>query len=89
MSFWSAVVAITAIIAFASMRIARYNSRAAGYRDDLGSRRQAPDLPSPREQELTREIEDLQGRLAVLERIATEDRHSRAVAAEIESLRDK
>lgn len=84
MSFWTAVVAIAAIIAFASMRIARYNS---GF--DHRHRGTRGNLPSPREAELTREVEDLRDRIAVLERIATEDRHGKAIAAEIESLREK
>lgn len=84
MSFWTAIVAIAAIIAFTTMRIARYN---AGF--DHPRRGARNDPPSPREAELTREVEDLRDRLAVLERIATEDRHGKAIAAEIESLREK
>lgn len=86
MSFWSAVVAIVAILAFTSARIARY-------RASLGDHRSHPHyrpgqgLPSPREEQLTREVEELRDRIAVLERIATEDRHSKAIAEEIEKLR--
>ncbi len=42
---------------------------------------------TPREAELQREVEDLRERLHVLERIATEDRETRRLSAEIESLR--
>lgn len=90
MSFWSALVAMTAILAFTAMRIARYRaglgdppSRHAG----LGSATGA--IGSSREAELRAELDKLRQRVAVLERIATEDRHSQAVAAEIESLRDR
>ncbi|MEY2942164.1 MAG: hypothetical protein RLY97_178 [Pseudomonadota bacterium] len=54
-----------------------------------------PDLaPSPRENELQHEVEELRKRIAVLERItteanSTEARRSRDIAAEIESLRDQ
>lgn len=45
--------------------------------------------PSPRESELEREVEQLRERIHVLERIATDGRHSRGLAEEIESLRDR
>lgn len=44
--------------------------------------------PSPRELELQKEVEDLKERIHVLERIATDGRSTKALAAEIESLRD-
>jgi len=47
-----------------------------------------PTRPSPRELELQKEVEDLRERIHVLERIATDGRSSRNLAAEIESLRD-
>ena len=91
MSFWSAMVAISAILAFTAMRIARYKAGLG----DPPSRRPlhhgagAVPIASPREAELRAEIDKLRQRVAVLERIATEDRHSHSVAAEIESLRDR
>jgi hypothetical protein len=94
MSFWSAMVAIVAILCFTAARIARYRSGLG----DPPSRRGIVSGPiieamtaqsSQREGELKREIEDLRERIAVLERIATEDRHGKAIAAEIESLREK
>jgi hypothetical protein len=87
MSFWFAAVVIVAIIAFASMRIARYR---AGLGDPGRNPRpnDAAQDPSPRELELLKEVENLSQRIAVLERIATEDRHSKSIADEIEGLRD-
>ncbi len=82
MSFWTAVVVIVAIIAVASMRIAKY--RSLGHRGDA-----TPPRMIGREAELEREVLDLKKRLAVLERIATDDRQSSAIAKEIESLRDR
>lgn len=89
MSFWSALVAIVAILAFTAARIARYR---AGFGDPPHRRSihaaMAQTVTSPRESELQKEVEDLRQRIAVLERIATEDRHGKAIAAEIESLRN-
>lgn len=82
MSFGTALVAIFAIVAFASLRIAKYNAMGRGGDS-------ARPLSGPREAELEREVLDLKKRLAVLERIATDDRQSSAIAKEIESLRDR
>lgn len=88
MSFWTAMVAIVAILAFTSARIARYR---AGLGDPVRHRHalrgMAPQVQSSRERELEKEVDDLRQRIAVLERIATEDRHSKAIAQEIEGLR--
>lgn len=83
MNFWTAAVLIVAIIAFANIRMTKYRYQ--------GSSKGAPDAPEtpPRELELERELAELKDRLKVLERIATDDRQSRSIAAEIESLRDK
>lgn len=91
MNSWSAIVVIVAIVAVAAMRIVRY---ASGWGDGRSRRGMvgAPiidALSSRRESELQKEVEDLRARIAVLERIATEDRHGKSIAAEIESLRDK
>jgi hypothetical protein len=93
MSFWSAVVAIVAIIAYTITRVARYR---AGLPDPIRHHRPhgpAPSGPSPRELELQSEVKALHDRIAVLERIATDansesHRKSKAIAEEIESLRD-
>ena len=89
MTFWSAMVAIVAILAFTSVRIARYRAGLGDPdRHHRASRRTVPQVSSPRELELEKEVDDLRQRMAVLERIATEDRHSKAIAQEIESLRN-
>jgi hypothetical protein len=83
MSMWTAIVIIVAIACFANMQRAKYGRRDAGFTGDFRQ------LTSSREAELEREIDDLRQRIAVLERIATDDRKSRAISDEIESLRDR
>lgn len=88
MSFWSAVVAIVAILAFTSTRIAKYRSHGTDLPQDLHQ------VSAPREAELEREVIALRQRLEVLERITTDAhtttaRQSQSIAAEIESLRDR
>jgi hypothetical protein len=88
MSLWTALVVIVAIVMFASMRIARYR---AGFDEPRRGKFDSAVIDAEtarRESELKHEIEDLRERIAVLERIATDDRHSKAIAAEIESLRE-
>ncbi len=84
------ILGIVAISAFSRIQRAKYG--------DFGRRRRGrdgpqalldPTQPSPREQELQREVEDLRERIHVLERIATDGRHTNNLAAEIESLRDR
>jgi hypothetical protein len=97
MSFWSAVVAIVAILAFTAMRISAFRAGIdphAHRRDRLRGRDRGPALPSPREEELSREVEELHQRIAVLERIATDANSSssarvKAISDEIEALRDR
>lgn len=83
MSFWTAVVSIVAITAFANIRMAKY--RAQGRHGDHAEPTRA--LSGQRETELQREVEDLRERVRVLERIATDGRSTAALANEIESLR--
>lgn len=87
------VIIIVAIVASAVVRLARI----ANGTDRLTRRHLRrhgaqpvidPAQPSPRELELQREVEDLRERIHVLERIATDGRQTRQLAAEIESLRD-
>lgn len=98
MSIGSALVAIVAILAFAAMRIARYRAgitdHRESWREHRRGQRHGPALPSPREEELTREVEELHQRIAVLERIATDANSSssarvKAISDEIEALRDR
>ncbi len=82
MNFWSAVVIIVAIIAFANIRIAKHNARSGGHPPEP-----ARMIASQHEAELQREVEDLRERVRVLERIATDGRSTAALANEIENLR--
>jgi ABC-type phosphate transport system auxiliary subunit len=88
MSGTSMVVAIIAIVAFTVLRIIKYNTQGGRHRGEQ------PLVPSAREGELEREVIELRKRLEVLERITTDansldHRQSRAIAAEIESLRER
>ncbi|HUQ13203.1 MAG TPA: hypothetical protein VM055_02905 [Novosphingobium sp.] len=83
---WTAIVVIVAISAFASVMRARLQGH-HGVGDE--STHKTPALRAPPNAELEREIADLRKRLAVLERIATDDRQSKAIAHEIEQLRDR
>jgi hypothetical protein len=88
MSMWTAIVVIVAISAFVRVMIARYNAQHGIISDRHG--RVSPQVIERRpDPELVREIETLRKRLEVLERIATDERQTRSIAAEIESLRDK
>jgi hypothetical protein len=86
MHFWDAVVLIFLISAVAWLRSNRSNR--SGLPDRIGRRRDRRALPDKRESELEAEITELHQRIAVLERIATDERKSRDIAAEIEALRD-
>ncbi len=85
MSFWTAVVIIVAITAFANIRMAKYRAQGGGSQPAEPARL----VPSQREGELLREVEDLRERVKVLERIATDGRSTAALADEIESLRER
>jgi len=86
MTFWTALVVLVAIAAVYSLKRNRDHLR---YGARLADRDADDRASSLRESELEREIEQLRERVKVLERIATEDRSARAIADEIESLRDK
>jgi hypothetical protein len=86
-SFGTAFIATVAIIAFAVMRIVRYNT-------EHGGRLPAAPRDDGEKAQLRREVEDLRERVRVLERIATDSNttnaiESRKIAAEIEALRDR
>ncbi|WP_338467962.1 hypothetical protein RXV95_05235 [Novosphingobium sp. ZN18A2] len=83
MSFWSAIVLIVAIVAFAKMRGARFGVHV---HDREQSR--PPQVDESYTRELEREVADLRERVKVLERIATDGRDTKRLASEIESLRD-
>ncbi|MET0588525.1 MAG: hypothetical protein ABWZ75_08385 [Novosphingobium sp.] len=88
MNMWTAIVVIVAIGAFVSIMRARYYAQHGIIMDRHGH--VTPPVTDGRpDPELLREIESLRKRLEVLERITTDERHTRSIAAEIESLRDK
>lgn len=81
MSFWSAVVVLFAIGCFTWLRTQKlraHGDRSGGRMIDH----------TAREHELEREVEEMRRRIAVLERIATDERRGKDLAREIESLRD-
>lgn len=80
MDFWTAVVIIVAIGCFTGLRLHKHN---AGI-----SRASAKGDKSEYELELEQQVEKLRQRIAVLERIATDEQRGRDLAHEIESLRD-
>ena len=85
MSFWTAIVLIVAIIAFASMVRSKHNTRLGYATDEDGN-----PVGNPRtDAELKREVEALRERIQVLERIATDDRDAKRLSADIEQLRDE
>lgn len=90
MTLGTALVAMTAIVAWAILRLARIRAGDTGrvrHRRGRHETLEAPG-PSPRELELQSEVENLRERIKVLERIATDDRPAKMLASEIENLRD-
>jgi len=86
MNFWTAIVIIVAIIAMAEVLKARHRARHGITANMTGNEK--PVAP-PTNPALEREVEELRERVKVLERIATEDRETKLLSAEIESLREK
>ncbi len=91
MTWASAIVLIVLISAIVG--VMRSRSRTADHRSQNRDRTEDAAV-SGRELELQREVMDLRERIKVLERIATdanstETRETRAIADEIERLRDK
>ena len=86
MNLWTAIVIIVAIIAVAEVMKAKHRARHGITTDMMGNEK--PVAP-PTNPALEREVEDLRERDKVLERIATEDRDTKRLSAEIESLREK
>ncbi len=85
MSFWTAIVVIVAIIGLTEVLKAKHRARHGITTDNMGN-----ETPLPREDAaLKREVEELRERVKVLERIATEDRDTKQLSAEIERLREK
>jgi hypothetical protein len=86
MSFWTAVVIIVAIIALTEVIKSKNRARHGITTDMMGNEKP---LAPPTNPALEREVEELRERVKVLERIATEDRETKLLSAEIESLRGK
>ena len=85
MNMWTAIIIIVAIIAFAEVLKSKHRARHGITKDMMGN-----ENPLPREDEtLKREVIELRERVKVLERIATEERETKLLSAEIESLREK
>ena len=81
-----AVVAIVGLVCFTEMQKAKHRAKNGIAVDWMGGEK--PIAP-PTNPALEREVEELRERVKVLERIATEDRETRKLSAEIESLREK
>lgn len=85
MNMWEAIVLIVIVGCVASVLRSRYHAKHGIIHDNAGNQQFARREPDP---EHLREVEELRKRIAVLERIATEDRKSKAIAEEIENLRN-
>jgi hypothetical protein len=85
---WTAimVISIVAITQYARVMRAKYNAQNGIIESSKGKMQM---LAPPADSELQREVETLRERIKVLERIATDEHKPQALAAEIESLRDR
>ena len=86
MNWAFAVVLIVALVCVAEVLKAKYRARHGITTDAMGNEK--PIAP-PTNPALEREVEELRERVNVLEHIATEDRDTKLLSAEIESLREK
>ncbi|OYW45457.1 MAG: hypothetical protein B7Z33_06330 [Sphingomonadales bacterium 12-68-11] len=85
MNLWTAIVVIVALLCLTELFKAKHRARHGIVTDMMGNEK-----PVIQENgELKREVEDLRERIKVLERIATDERGTRHLADQIESLRDK
>lgn len=82
-AIWAiATVLIVAIIGFTEVQKAKHRARHGITTDIMGNEK--PVLPD----EVKREVEELRERVKVLERIATDDRETKQLSADIERLRE-
>lgn len=89
MSFWTAIVLIVIIGCVTSVLQERYKGKRGVTTDWMGNERISAPVENPAEKAAReREIADLRERVKVLERIITEDRDTKRLSAEIDSLRD-
>ncbi|MBU1253991.1 hypothetical protein Q9K01_10455 [Qipengyuania sp. DY56-A-20] len=94
MSFWTAAVIIVLIWGIVQIYTRRHDRDLGVTRDEDGNPVFAPSKADPEGDETRREIERLNDRIKVLERIATdansqEAQERRRIAQEIEDLRDR
>ena len=86
MNWAFAVVLIVALVCVAEVLKAKYRAKNGVALDWMGGEK--PMAP-PVNPALEREVVELRERVKVLERIATEERETKLLSAEIESLREK
>lgn len=86
MNMWTAIILIVAIISVTQVLQAMHRAKHGIITDEMGNEK--PIAP-PTDPALEREVKELRERVKVLERIATEDRETKLLSAEIESLREK
>ena len=86
MTFWTAIVAIVALICVTELFKARHRARHGITTDMMGNEKP---LAPPNNPALEREVAELRERVRVLERIATDGHETNLLSAEIESLREK
>ena len=84
MVFWEAAIFIVAIVMIASVLKTRYRSMNGIVADEDGNERMAVDPDAVR---LRHEMKGLKERIAVLERLATDENGPKALEREIEKLR--
>ncbi|MBH0111965.1 hypothetical protein I5E68_03230 [Novosphingobium sp. YJ-S2-02] len=84
MNFWTAVVIIFVIGCVTWLKAQKQRGDGIEHRSGRGRAGRLLD----RDDDVDHEIEQLRERIAVLERIATDDRQSKDLAREIEKLRD-
>jgi hypothetical protein len=87
MSFWTAIVAIVAIIAFANMRRDRHRF-GAGVPNPYKASGYPYQTEPAANPALEREVIELRKRVEVLERILTDERNTQRLAQDIEALRE-
>lgn len=85
MNWATAVVIIVAIVMVSQVLRARYRAQADITRDYRGGEK----FPAHEDEATRREIEELRERVKVLEQITVDGREAKAIADEIESLRDR
>ena len=88
MSWWTAIMVIAIVAIMADVWKAKHRARHGITTDMMGNEKPV----EPQQQNnpaLEREVVELRERVKVLERIATEDRETKLLSAEIESLRKK